>query len=620
MKSLLALSLLLSAPATWAKIEVESVVKDGATISGDAVLRARVTSTEPVTQVEFYVNDDLRDTDTSTPYEFRLDTLSENDGPIRITFAAYNSAGQSAKKSVRLTIDNGVSKGAAFHVAAAEDHVANSRWDAAILSGRIALKADEKSNAARMLLARAFQGKGEFDQAQRYAEDVLAAEPGNVAAANLVSTLKVRTAFRTFVREGSSSTSAVEQISNALKGAVQQRRKTVDAGIEAASLGSTEERIAAADAAIRGYRFALALERLQPLQVPQAGNAAVANRIAFAQLRLSRPQAAAQTLLELARRGTPDAVSHALLSLAHAEAGDLAASDASMKEAILADSQNLTVKTAQAFLALKFQRQQGPNGVESLGLNGLAEGSTTQAQAARARATLSGLLSDLANERQQSPEADLFRCALADSVNEYSRAAQYFQDAALADALNPDLYVLRANQLIRAVQERRVNPEATGDAYRLARALLGVALEARESSPEALTGLALSHWLEGDAARAVTLARAATQAGPQYGAAHYTLAGALQSSIQGTLARRQSLRERAGQLASSNPTEAAKLRAEADQLDRDASNLLRESQDLMRKAGEMDRRFLAGREIPKADLAWRYFASGGLTPIVSAPR
>ena len=35
--------------------------------------------------VEFYVGNDLRESDTSTPYEFKLDTLTEPDGDLKVS-------------------------------------------------------------------------------------------------------------------------------------------------------------------------------------------------------------------------------------------------------------------------------------------------------------------------------------------------------------------------------------------------------------------------------------------------------------------------------------------------------------------------------------------------------
>ncbi|MBC8064914.1 MAG: Ig-like domain-containing protein, partial [Chlorobia bacterium] len=116
-------------------------VKDRDSISGERKFRVTVESKTPITQVEFYVGTDLRDSDTSTPYEFKLDTLEVEDGDLKLSFAAYTSDGKSSKKALNIKIDNGVSKGAEYHVQQADELLRVSKWDDAIIAGRIALKA-----------------------------------------------------------------------------------------------------------------------------------------------------------------------------------------------------------------------------------------------------------------------------------------------------------------------------------------------------------------------------------------------------------------------------------------------------------------------------------------------
>src|SRR5579862_4148950 len=126
------LAFLLVAFASAQKLTLSVNVNDGDTVSGDVHFVVKVQSKNPVTQVEFYVGTELRDTDPSTPYEFNLDSLAENDGDLKIKFVAYTSEGENASKTMVLKIDNGISKGAAFHLAKAKDLLAVSKWDDAI--------------------------------------------------------------------------------------------------------------------------------------------------------------------------------------------------------------------------------------------------------------------------------------------------------------------------------------------------------------------------------------------------------------------------------------------------------------------------------------------------------
>ena len=74
---ILALSAAVIAAVAQAQISITCSVKDGQKISGLQGFRITVQSSHTVSEVEFYVNDDLRSTDESTPYEFDIDTIAE---------------------------------------------------------------------------------------------------------------------------------------------------------------------------------------------------------------------------------------------------------------------------------------------------------------------------------------------------------------------------------------------------------------------------------------------------------------------------------------------------------------------------------------------------------------
>jgi len=153
--------------ASAGPVEISLNVKDGDTISGEVRFRATVKSDALVNQVEFYVGDDLRDTKSSVPYEFKLDTLDPNqaEGDIKLTFAAYTTSGDSAKKTLKLKIDNALGKGADFYVQQGQDLVTVGKFDEAITAARIALKVKPTENGAKLVMARAYLGKGVLDSA-----------------------------------------------------------------------------------------------------------------------------------------------------------------------------------------------------------------------------------------------------------------------------------------------------------------------------------------------------------------------------------------------------------------------------------------------------------------------
>ena len=85
--------------------------KDGDTIGGQEDFKVTVQSAQQINQVEFYVGDELRSTETSTPYTFPLDTVDMSDGDLTVRFKAYTIQNKTAEKTLKLHIDNQKSKG-----------------------------------------------------------------------------------------------------------------------------------------------------------------------------------------------------------------------------------------------------------------------------------------------------------------------------------------------------------------------------------------------------------------------------------------------------------------------------------------------------------------------------
>jgi hypothetical protein len=139
-------------------------------------------------------------------------------------------------------------------------------------------------------------------------------------------------------------------------------------------------------------------------------------------------------------------------------------------------------------------------------------------------------------------------------------------------------YLERFNQSVSYLLAS--NPTGEERKYQIdfARAFAEGALEAKPDSFEALTALAVLAMLEQKWDEAIRFGQAATAAGPEYGAAHYTLAGAYfaaQMSNQGTAA--------------------------------------------MNEAAKCDK-YLDGIRAPKAEEAWRYFYRYGRTLLLAPPR
>jgi hypothetical protein len=241
---------LLSAMQAANKVVVTVDAKSGEVITGERKFTVHVQSNDPVSQVEFYVGSDLRDSDTSTPYEFRIDSLAETDGPLKVMFKAYTSSGSTGTATLNLKIDNLLSKGLAYHVDQGRGFLAESNWQSALTEGRLALKVFPNSNAARLVLARANLGLGVLDNAQKYAEDAVANDPKDRQALDLLAVIDLKRAYTTVSREGDDQSDTRKSIADALKAGVEARRKSADILLDSIGNPTDANIIAYADAAI----------------------------------------------------------------------------------------------------------------------------------------------------------------------------------------------------------------------------------------------------------------------------------------------------------------------------------------------------------------------------------
>lgn len=535
-------------------------VKDRDSISGERKFRVTVESKSPITQVEFYVGSDLRDSDTSTPYEFKIDSLETEDGDLKLTFAAYTSDGKSTKKAVTIKVDNGVSKGVDFHVQAGEEFLRNSKWDDAITSGRIALKAQKGSNPARMVLARAYMGKNVLDRAQKFAEDVVADEPGNLKGLELVAAIRLQQAFHT-VNRGGNTAETQKIIADALKGAVEARRKSLDMQMDSFGTITDANRAQYADLAMLAGRFSIVPSTLGDTFAKDISNTALGNRIAYSQVKLGRYAEARATLKDLSKRSAMDGFSYALLAVIETEAGNRQLSEDAMKEAVLSDGENLGVRTAQAYIALKNQN----NGV------------------------VGKLATDLAREQGQRTEVNYFLSALTNRQKQFDQSRRYFERAVLIEPSNADMYVERGNESLNVALFGGLEKKDAEVQINNAKIMYETAVIAQPTSFQALTGMSIVALLQNRARDAAKYGEAAVAANPNYAGGFYILSAAY-----------------------------SELSKTADGAQK--SKLIAESQKANLKAGSIDKPNLEGREVPDARAAFRYFETAGRTLVMSTPK
>lgn len=552
---------------TQPQIAVNVDVSPGEVIGGVRDFHVKLGDTKGiVTQVEFYVNHDLRDTATSIPYNFKLDTINEDDGDLDIEFRAYTTEGENGKKALTIRVDNQVSKGPEFHTQKARDLVSDSKFDEAIIEGRLALKAKPGYNPARLVMALAYKGKAMYDRAQKYAQDALSSDPNFKDARLLLSSIDVDRAFNTFSR-GNDQAGTLENIRAALSAAIDNIRKIQDDQLDSMN-SSADNLLPYVDYALKIGRYGRAINVLTPEYRKNALDPKLANRLAYANLRAGRYQAALDALLQLRKGGKYDAYSYALEAVVDSAQGDEAAATEAIKQAVLTDADNFGVLTAQSFLALK-------------------KGNTS---------SMAMLVDRLNQKYSNRNEVKVYLSALFYRQGRYDDARNYFIDLIKLDPANADAYLQEGNMALLTLFYGKIGADERGRQVAEAATMFMAAVEARPESPEALTGLSIVALLNQNSKRAVDYGRAAVAASPTYPAGYYALSAAL------NLAAKQ-VQKGQTQLRSQDQSE----------------QLYLESIKMVGQAAQIDKKRLDGASVPKIEQLWRYFAIEGKTPIMSAP-
>jgi tetratricopeptide (TPR) repeat protein len=498
MISLLAAALL---AFTSQKLEVTANVKPGESVSGIRHFRVTVLSDDPITQVEFYVGSDLRDSDSSIPYEFDLDTVEEKDGDLPITFAAYTTKGDSAKSAIVVRVDNGVALGAQVHVSKGIDYLHDSKWDEAIVQGRIALKASPTDNQARMVMARAYLGKGELDKAQKYAEDWQQSDPNSPDANAMVTDVDLHRAFDTFSR-GSDRSVALKAIQDAFKAAIDTRQRVLESAMDRIGRPTSDNLLQYADAAIISGRYSMAITALQPEFRKHVDNPQITNRLAYAQLNAGKLEDALGTLTQVEKLAKLDAYGSAMMGLLQGIANNKASSDKYIGQAVEADSHDLGVRTAQAFLALRNHKTED----------------------------LSSITQDLSQDAGDKPEVNYYLSALADEVGSFDQGRTYFQTAVFAEPLSEEAYLEEGNNSLNFAVMATGSDEDKKFRADSALAMYQTALECRPESYRSLEGMALTSLLMGNKEDALKFGLAAVNSAPTQPSTHFTYSAALQAS------------------------------------------------------------------------------------------
>lgn len=585
--------------ASWAQVRLTVNVTSGQAIAGTQNFRLLAQSESLVTSVEFYVNDSLRDTDSSTPYEFTIDTLQEDDGPIKVRFDAYNEKGQKGTVSLNLRIDNGTGRGIEFHLEKGREALAASKWDDAILAGRVALKIDPASSPARLLLSRANFGKGVNDLAQKYLEDVLAVEPKNEDALNLLAGIEIERAFSTFTTSGAQRMATISQIDSALKRAAQTRASLLAERVDALGEATAELNPARLRTLAAADRYNRIAQELSGRAQNDPQNTLLQNWTIYGLMRAGRYQEALTLYGRYERLGQPDAYGLALGAVLKQFLGDEEGSLAAEKKAVQADSSSPALLVARTYLALRrgSQTQFSPDDSDG----DRRENVLVRRQGAAAE--FGNLTAELLKADDSSPVTRYYLSTVQLQRGQFDESIANLKRALLAEPSFFEAYIERANQILLYTFNNRLSQDETNAQRALARAFFNAALGARPESFEALTGLSLMAGLEGNMEECIRLGEAAVAASPGYGPAHFTLAAAY-STVRARLNTRvanERDREKRAALEKESATWMGRARASID------------------AAVKVDPLNIRGRTIPPFDVAWRYYYVHGRTPLIPAP-
>ena len=569
---------------TGAVMVVKPDITDGTVIKQRHTMRVIVQSDAIVTQVEFYVNDDLRDTATATPYTFTLDPLIEKDGPEKLTFTAYNTDGAKASKTVTVTVDSGASLGAEANTKIAQDLMTESKFDDAIYAARIALKSTPDYVPAQLLLAHAFLAKKVYDKAQEFAEDALRTNPNMTEGLELVATIQLERAFNAYTGTGDRM-EFMSNMADAVDAAINARRKVLDKQFDSLPAPESVDPLKYGRVAVATGHFGAAISAMSRA-FGKSFDTKLGDLIGYAQLRVGRFNDLLKTLNQMKANNTLDGYSYALWAVADEYLGDKTGADDNIREAILDKASDLGVETAQVYIALR-------------------RGNIS---------TMEGLAANLQANNSQLPETNFYLAILLHRMGREEDSDKAFQQTVLDDPLSYELYIFRGKQaLAKLLSGKDKGADAAYDS-KLSLRMFVAALRAKPDSAEAMTALADSELIGKAETAAQKEIDTAIAADPEYAGAFYTGASIYNSLAYSLQAAADRIKREAA-----NGID-GETQSEIDQRNKASTDARTKAFDLFATAQKLDAVRLAGTRIPRTDEVFPYLQKYGMLPVITPPQ
>jgi tetratricopeptide (TPR) repeat protein len=311
------LAVLFLEPAPTVKVNVE----DDAVVSDVVTVTAMPFSEAGVARVEFSVDDQLRATVPKPRYEYKWDTVDENEGAHRLIVSVFDGDGKAATKRIKVEVDNGLSKGIKHHANTAIALFRLGEFDKALLAGRKAYKIDIANPDAIRALAAGVGGKGDLNRAidllekPQMVNNQVIGDPKSYPMSDRVA-LELRGAFR--IQRAAKQTTAAAMIPDLATAYDFWRKLTPTYLSEVRAANPDPEKnpgtlFAVGDSLFyhADYEGALALYQ----KAPSAGKTGVIrdNRIAITNLRMGRLKAAEQLLLSMVNESRANDATRAIL-------------------------------------------------------------------------------------------------------------------------------------------------------------------------------------------------------------------------------------------------------------------------------------------------------------------
>jgi tetratricopeptide (TPR) repeat protein len=288
---------------------IKFALTEGAKVSDVTTVTARATpdGDTGIDKVEFSVDDQLKATDTSTPYSFDWDTLEETEGAHTILAVAFDSKGRTAKSKITVTIDNELGKGAEAHAEKALIALKEGNVKDATRYSRRALKIDPKNLKAARSLAGIYREQGYF------AKGVATLEAADIPANEVAARQDL---IGLYLLNADAATSTEEFLQESLKASdLYKKLVELKATVAATETDPIKAAMQKGDAQFAARNWTGAIREYQKAGPPDTAPIDINNRLILTFLNAGRLREADNLAKQVVRARSNNAVTIALQGL-----------------------------------------------------------------------------------------------------------------------------------------------------------------------------------------------------------------------------------------------------------------------------------------------------------------